>query len=406
MIAAVIDKNYERIRADLVSRGLTYERLMDDMLDHVCCMVEEGMERGENFESSYSQVLDSIGEKQLPEIQHQTLLNLDKKFQRMKNFTYFFGLTSALLSIVGTFFKKMHWPGASILITVGIAMVVLVFLPLYFITNYREQEEKKNPVYAIVGYLTLALMLAGALFKIMHWPGAGIMIQTGLGFLIIGFIPLYVVNAFQRGGSEKVRLPYIVMLMVGISIVVLFSNVRMSKYAINLYLEETAYIEHDLGEIAVHNTRFLDMTQDSAYAHKRDQVLRIHDHAGELQVVIDEMRESLLESVGQPGASIQEVKVKDRRRRGWDPGLDYDQEEAFVKSAKQFKGMLDEMLLDPVIRSQIDDHLAFTKKVWPYEFGTRFVVGNPLIINYYMLSKMSKGIALTEYVAITYLMHH
>ena len=32
-------------------------------------------------------------------------------------------------------------------------------------TNYREQTEKKNPVYAIVGYLTLALLLAGALSR-------------------------------------------------------------------------------------------------------------------------------------------------------------------------------------------------------------------------------------------------
>ena len=160
MIAAVVDDNYERIKSDLARLGLTYDRLIDDMLDHVCCMVEENMEEGSDFESSYSQVLDTIGEKSLPEIQHQTLLNLDKKFQRMKNFTYIFGLSSAVLTILGSFFKRMHWPGAGIMITVGLVLIVLVFLPLYFISNHREQVEKKNPVYAIVGYLTIALLLA------------------------------------------------------------------------------------------------------------------------------------------------------------------------------------------------------------------------------------------------------
>ena len=120
MIAATIDENYERIKGDLVSRGLTYDRLMDDVLDHVCCMVEEFMNLGEDFETSYERVLDSIGETRLSEIQHQTLLNLDKKFQRMKNFTYVFGLSSAALTIVGSLFKTMHWPGAGILLTVGI----------------------------------------------------------------------------------------------------------------------------------------------------------------------------------------------------------------------------------------------------------------------------------------------
>ncbi len=59
MIAATIDDHYERIRDDLVSRGLTYDRLIDDVLDHVCCMVEEFMSHGNDFETSYDQVLET-----------------------------------------------------------------------------------------------------------------------------------------------------------------------------------------------------------------------------------------------------------------------------------------------------------------------------------------------------------
>ena len=36
MIAAIIDDNFESIKADLIDRVLTYEMLLDDMLDHVC----------------------------------------------------------------------------------------------------------------------------------------------------------------------------------------------------------------------------------------------------------------------------------------------------------------------------------------------------------------------------------
>ncbi len=404
MNAATIDDNLDRIKSDLVSRGLTYDRLIEDVLDHVCCMVEESMGEGYDFDTSYDRVMESIEENRLPEIQHQTLLNLDKKFQRMKNFTYIFGLTSALLSILGAFFKKMHWPGASILMTVGIVMVVLVFLPLYFITNQREQVEKKNPIYAIVGYLTIALLLAGALFKIMHWPGAGIMIQVGIGFLIVGFIPLYVVNVFQRGGKEKVRLPYIVMLVVGISVVMLMSNVRISKYAINIFMEEVVKDQKYLGELETRTGQLLEMSQDSAMVEKQSQVFRISEKAGELQAMVDALLESLLESVDQPGASIQEVKGKDIRRRG--SSMDYDKEAEFIRMAMGFREMLDEMLLDPVIRCQIEDHLEFTKKTWPYEFGERFVRGEPFIYNYYMLTKISKSIKLTEFIAIQYIINH
>jgi hypothetical protein len=404
MIAGIIDDNYERIRDDLVRLGLTYDRLMDDVLDHVCCMVEEDMNAGEDFESSYDRVLQSIGDKRLPQVQHQTLLNLDKKFQRMKKFTYLFGLTSALLCIVGALFKRMHWPAAGILITLGILLVVAVFLPLYFVINHREQTEKKNPVYGIVGYFTLALLLAGALFKIMHWPGAGMMLQVGVGILLIGFIPLYVVNVFQRGGKESVRLPYIVMLVVGIAIVILMTNVRMSKYAIDIYTEEIVNNESFMNEIDKRTAQFLVAARDTAFADRQGQITRIHSQVGTLQQMTGQLKSILLESVGQPGVGISEVKGKEMRRKLWDDNQVYDLETEFIREARVLQDMLDEMVPDQVVQAQIYDHLEFTRKIWPHAFGARVLVGEPFVVNYLMVTKVSKGIALSEYLAIDYLL--
>ncbi len=405
MIAATIDDNLERIRGDLVGRGLTYGRLIEDLLDHVCCLVEEYMNQGEDFETSYSRVLDSIGEKRLSEIQHQTLLNLDKKFQRMKKFTYVFGLSSALVAILGALFKKMHWPGAGILMTVGIAMVVLVFLPLYFITSYREQAEKKNPAYAIVGYVTLAFLLLGALFKNMHWPGAGIAIEVGLGFLIIGFIPLYVVNAFQRGGKEKVTLPYIVMVLVGISTVILFTNVRMARFALDVYLDESLANEERVERVSERTADLLVLMRDSTQPDKLQLMEKIHDQARELQVMIRAMQDGMITFMEEPGRSIGEVIGLDNRAAGREAILEHGDGRAFDLAARKYRELLEELVKDPVIWSQIEDHLEFTGRVWLIEFESDDVANGPLIKNYYKLSDASKGIALSEYVAITTLMH-
>ena len=405
MIAAAIDDNYERIRADLVSRGLTYDRLIDDMLDHVCCMVEESMEEGSDFESSYDQVLDSIGDKRLPEIQHQTLLNLDKKFQRMKNFTYVFGLTSAILTIIGSFFKKMHWPGAGILITVGLVLIVLVFLPLYFINSYKEQGEKKNPIYAIVGYLTLALLLAGAAFKIQHWPGAGMLIYASIGFLLVGFVPLYVVNAFQRSGSDKVKLPYIVMLLVGIACVMLMGNVNMSKHLLDIYLDEAVANEQRVELVKERTTGLLERAHDSVYAARLVTISQIHDQARDLQVMIEEMQGGMIAFVDQPGVPISEVHEKDNKIAGRKVILDNGLGASFIMEARKFAAMLDELVKDPVAKTQIEDHLEFTATFWDYEHGWRGVEDSPLMKNYYKNTDASKGIALAEYVAISYLLH-
>jgi GldL N-terminal domain len=405
MIAASIDDNYERIKADLVGRGLTYERLMDDMLDHVCCLVEERMEEGEDFESSYQQILDTIGDKRLPEIQHQTLLNLDKKFQRMKNFTYLFGLTSAILTILGSFFKKMHWPGAGIMITVGMVLIVLVFLPLYFITNHREQVERKNPVYAIVGYLTIALLLAGATFKIMHWPGAAKMLYASVGFLLIGFVPLYVVNVFQRSGKEKANLPYIVMLLVGIASVMLMSNINMSKDLLDIYLEEALANEERVEVVQKQTADMLVLAGDSAHTDLQATVSRIHDQARDLQVMLNEMQEGMIVFVGQPGVSIDQVKGKDNKQAGRAAMLEHGEGITFMQEAKQYAAMLDELVKDPVARTLIGDHLEFTSLVWDYEHGYNGVADSPLMKNYFKNTDAAKGIALAEYVAITHLLY-
>jgi len=405
MIAAVIDDNYERIKADLVRRGLTYERLIDDMLDHVCCVVEEQMVEGEDFESSYSQVLNSIGDKRLPEIQHQTLLNLDKKFQHMKNFTYIFGLSSAILTILGSFFKRMHWPGAGIMITVGLVLIVLVFLPLYFITNHREQVEKKNPVYAIVGYLTIALLLAAATFKIQHWPGAGWLIYSSIGFILIGFIPLYVVNVFQRSGKEKANLPYIVMLLVGIACVMLMGNINMSKDLLNIYVDEAIANEVRVEVAQERTASLLDLALDSSHMDQQATISKIHDQARDLQVMITGMQEGMIAFVGQPGASIKDVNWKDNKNAGREAILEHGEGVTFITEAKQFAAMLDELVKDPVANAQIEDHLEFTTLVWDYEHGYDGVADSPLMKNYFKNTDAAKGIALAEYTAIAYLLH-
>jgi len=405
MIAAVIDDNYERIKADLVRRGLTYERLLDDLLDHICCMVEENMKEGEDFESSYNHVLDSIGETRLPEIQHQTLLNLDKEFQLMKKFTYIFGLSSAILTIIGSLFKRMHWPGAGVMITLGMVLIVLVFLPLYFITSYREQPERKNPVYPIVGYLTLALLLAGATFKVMHWPGAGMILTISVGFLLIGFVPLYVVNVFQKSGKERVTLPYIVMLLVGVACVVLISVVNMSRESLDIYLNEALANEQRVELVEERTAGLLQLAEDSIHMDQLATITRIHDQARDLQVMVNGMQEGMIAYVGQAGVPISEVKGKDNKMAGREAIIDNGQGPAFISESRKFKSLLDEVVQDPVARSQIEDHMEYISQPFEYEHGKNGVESSPLMKNYFKNTDAAKGIALAEYVAISYLLH-
>jgi len=284
-------------------------------------------------------------------------------------------------------------------------LIVLVFLPLYFITNHREQTEKKNPVYAIVGYLTIALLLAGATFKIQHWPGAGWLIYSSIGFLLIGFVPLYVVNVFQRSGKEKANLPYIVMLLVGIACVMLMSNVNMSKDLLDVYLEESLANENRIEVVQKQTADMLEVAGDSIHINQLEIITRIHDQARDLQVMLNGMQEAMIAFVGQPGVSIDHVEGKDNKQAGRAAMLEYGEGITFITEAKQYAALLDELVKDPVVQSLIEDHLEFTTLVWDFEHGYRGVEDSPLMKNYYKNTDAAKGIALAEYVAVAYLLH-
>ena len=403
MIDIIVDNKVEWIESDLKTRGLNYESLREDILDHICCLVEESMEQGNDFDSSYSEIIEDIGNERLQDIEHQTLLLLDKKFQKMKKLTYITGIISAFLVLFGSLSKRMHWPGAGIELSLGLLMVILVFLPLYFVVTYREQSEKKSIIYPVVGYLTVALLLTGAVFKIQHWPGAGGVMTAGMAVLIVGFVPLYLVNAFQKEKKGKVGLPYIIMLLVGIGIASLTSNVRMAKRIIDDYREASI-----MNEIRIDNVEYsvkrINLEIGELTDPVSENISEIQTRTDQLHRMIDEMLEEMKVMIKEPGVDIADLKKVDKPGIGRDVIVDNGWAKKFISAAREYHEFLRSIIDDQAVVAQIDDHLQFTGKVAYNEWGYIDVIYDPVIKIYYKHTDVALGIALSEYVALNYLL--
>jgi hypothetical protein len=405
MIDDIIDMKVDWIESDLIKRGMNYDKLREDVLDHICCLVEESMNQGLDFDSSYSEVVDNIGNSRLQEIEHQTLLLLDIKFQKMKKTTYIIGLISAIIVLFGSLSKTMHWPGAGIALSLGLLATVFVFLPLYFVVTYREQSEKKSIIYPIIGYLTIALLLTGAIFKIQHWPGANFVLRGGMAVLIIGFVPLYLVNAFQKAKGEKVGLPYIVMLLVGIGITTLTFNVKMAKDVLEDYRTGAIQNEQRISDVMRQNDNLISLTEDSLSGQGYDQVMMIHQKASGLQTMIDDMLEEMLVAVKEPGIGLEDLQKIDKTGVGREVIVDNGWARRFINDSRDYLSMLSEMIDDPVSLAQIEDHLEYTSDVWYNEWGYKEVIYDPVIKIYFKHTDVAKGIALSEYVVLDYLLN-
>jgi hypothetical protein len=110
----------------------------------------------------------------------------------MKQKIYILGVISAMIVFAGTIFKINHYPGAGIMITAGIAALVLLFLPLALANHYRADGNRKNLLLYIVTYITCFVVFTAMLFKLMHWPYAGIMLIIGLPFPYVVFLPVFI----------------------------------------------------------------------------------------------------------------------------------------------------------------------------------------------------------------------
>lgn len=131
------DQQIEFIRQDIRSRGVTIDELADSLLDHICCAMEN--DSGSDFDENYRRVISTFGEGGFHQIQQETIVLLTiKKEVAMKKTMYILGYIAAILMTTGLLFKIQHWPGAAVMLTLGIALLNFGFLPMFFYDKYRN----------------------------------------------------------------------------------------------------------------------------------------------------------------------------------------------------------------------------------------------------------------------------
>lgn len=104
------------------------------------------------------------------------------------------GSISASLINLGITFKFQHWPGAGVMLVLGLTSFALIFVPMLLRHRLKEESTDRRTFMNTCGAMGLTLFSLGLLFKIMHWPGAAIMLTLSVGFLFIGYFLLYLLD--------------------------------------------------------------------------------------------------------------------------------------------------------------------------------------------------------------------
>jgi hypothetical protein len=202
-------QNIDQISQDVRKQEITFSHLLDELTDHLCCDVEYEMQKGMSFQEAYFMVKQKMGKRRLKEIQEETLYAVDTKYRQMKTTMKISGVAGTVMVGLAALLKIQHWPGAGILLTLGALTLALVFLPSALSVLWKETHNTKRLFLFISAFLTGACFIAGTLFKIQHWQGAGFILILGALSGIILFVPSLLVNRLNDQENKAKRPVYI-----------------------------------------------------------------------------------------------------------------------------------------------------------------------------------------------------
>jgi hypothetical protein len=130
----------------------------------------------------------------------------------MKKSVNIAGIIFLLILLTAIVFKRLHYPGAGIMLTLSLFLFITVYLPSFFMSLYRQMKEegKASGKWTVfLGAPGITVLTFGILSKIMHWPGAAIALWLGAAITAVAVLLFMISNR-----RSEAKIPMISVLIV------------------------------------------------------------------------------------------------------------------------------------------------------------------------------------------------
>lgn len=195
----------EKVIEDFVdAQGLKIPTLRDDLIDHLCCVVENELGKGKSFEQLLEKAVMDLAPNGLADIQHKTIFLLNaKRIIILKKLMYLIGFVGSVSLTMGFAFKLLHMPYGTELSMFGFLTILLIFIPLLAIDRYKVSLSKAISVRLkiILGAVAAGITGLSGLFKLMHLQGADLLLMLGAIIAVFGFLPFYFFTMYKKSIS-------------------------------------------------------------------------------------------------------------------------------------------------------------------------------------------------------------
>lgn len=195
------EEQEKRIEEFVDKQGFKLGSLRDDILDHLCCVVESELRTGKTFDQSLKDAVFDLAPNGLIDLERKTFFLLNsKRIIMMKKLIYLIGFIGSLVLTTGIVFKLLWYPGANILLMTGFLILLLIFVPMVTIDRYKVTIAKNisERLKIILGCVSAVIVGLAGLFKIMHWMGAEVLLLAGGLIFAVGYLPFLFFTMYKK----------------------------------------------------------------------------------------------------------------------------------------------------------------------------------------------------------------
>src|ERR671910_332164 len=200
-----LSKDYiDIIRYKIEQSDITTTTLRDDLLDHVCCVVEQKIAEEKSFEIALQEAFHELAPNGLDEIQRKTFYLLKShKIIFMKKAMYLTGLICATTLSLGWLFVTLRWPGGREMFNAGFLAFLWVFVPMLAVDRYRVSLRKAmfEKIKIVLGAASGFIIGLSLVFKVLHLQGADLVLIFGSLMFTFGFLPILFFNLYKQAAN-------------------------------------------------------------------------------------------------------------------------------------------------------------------------------------------------------------
>lgn len=220
----------------------------------------------------------------------------------MKKFIYISGIVSANLMLLGALLKVLHMPGASILLLLSVFMFCFIFLPMALYNNYVNQEEAKSVWLYIVTFIVFFVCILGALFKILHWPGASVFLVLGILSPFVLFLPVYLYQTRKSKGKS-----------VRNNLAVMFGLTFLAVFNVFLALNVSSNVINSIVLAGYNQEQFVKSLGDNFNAPSANEIkLKAQDISGYIDELKNDVINDALKGKKDIAASYSSLTIPDK----------------------------------------------------------------------------------------------